>query len=274
MAKSSKKSTVANMSGEVGEIIEQAVPAVVSMDDIDAVLASIETESEGGEADVTKDIADNEFALEAAVSAVERYEADDANKEEAVEEVSTETVIEAAEVEAGDTEVEAEAKPEKPKKEKKERIFFSKQSDRIAHRLGDKLGEFMLLEIGDADLTGEQLQAKNKEVLAAIDGTAKKVGEKAAMLFKWLQQGGELNEVMKRTFTVMAKDGFITSGDKGNVQENLLAKPYSMGTARSQSNQMFCLFRALKIANTDGKGKLVPNPDSIILMKANATLGL
>jgi hypothetical protein len=218
----------------------------------------------------------NELELEAAISAVERYEDQPADGEAAAAEGEAEApVVDETEAPAkkGSGRKKKETAPKEPA-EKKAKIFFSKQSDRIAHRLGDKLGEFMLLEIGDAELSGEDLQARNKEVLSLIDGTAKKVGEKAAMLFKWMQQGGELNEVMKRAFTLMAKEGFLTSGDKGNLQENLLAKPYSLGTARSQSNQIFCLFRALKVANMDGKGKMVPNPNSLVLMKANATLGL
>lgn len=162
----------------------------------------------------------------------------------------------------------------KEPKEKKERIFFSKQSERVAHMLNDKVGEFMLLEVGDAALTGEELTAKNKEVLALFDAdtTAKKVAEKAAMLVKWMHKGGELNEVMKRAFTLLAKEGVLTSGDKGNLQVDLGSK-YSMGTSRSQANQMFMLFPLLKIT-TKEKGKMVANPESLYLMKANALLGL
>lgn len=167
-----------------------------------------------------------------------------------------------------------EAKAPKEPKEKKERIFFSKQSERVAHMLGDKVGEFMLLELADASLTGDDLAAKNKEVLALFDAdtTAKKVAEKAAMLVKWMHKGGELNEVMKRAFTLLAKDGELTSGDKGNLQVDLATK-YSIGTARSQANQMFMLFPILKIT-TKEKGKMVANPNSLYLMKANGLLGL
>lgn len=252
-----------NQANAAGEIIEPAM-------DIDLILGTL---GEGGEVEeivAAEPDSMNELELEAAVSAAERYE--ETGETEATAEPEVEAAAEPEKKKKGGKKKDAAA-PAAPAEEKK-RIYFSKQSDRIAHRLGEKLGEFMLLEIGDAALTGEELQARNKEVLAAIDGTAKKVGEKAAMLFKWMQQGGDLNEVMKRAFTLMKKDGYLTSGDKGNLQEYLLAKPYSLGTARSQSNQVFCLFRALKIANMDGKGKMVPNDQSIILMKANSTLGL
>jgi hypothetical protein len=160
------------------------------------------------------------------------------------------------------------------KVEKKKRVLFNKQSERILHNLGDKTGDFMLLELKDAELTGDKLKERNKEVLALIDAIpAKKVGEKALQLFKWMHNGGDMNEVMRRAFTLLAKDSQLESGDKGNLQTDLLKKPYSVGTARSQSNQMFMLMPALKITIKE-KGRMVANPDSLILMKVNSILGL
>ena len=60
---------------------------------------------------------------------------------------------------------------------------------------------------------------------------------------------------------------------KGNVQSELM-KAYKLGTSRSQSNQMFQLFKGLKITVPDGKGKQVPNPDSVIYAHAKSALGL
>lgn len=221
---------------------------------------------------------------------------ENAASDELVEEAVIDLEIEAAKTRAqegetvaeGEAPVEATDKPAKSKgkkakskdtpastepAEKKARVFFSKQSDRIAHNLGEKVSEMMLLEVGDAALSGDDLKAKNAEVMELIDGTAKKVGEKANMLFKYMSKGGELNEVMKRAFQVLAKDGELTSGEKGNLQLNLLSKPYSLGTARSQSNQMFMLLPALKVTLKE-KGKMVPNPNSLILAKINSMLGL
>jgi hypothetical protein len=92
-------------------------------------------------------------------------------------------------------------------------------------------------------------------------------------LFGWLKNGGTLNEVMRRAFVEMAKDGCLTSGKNGNLHATLLAKPYSGPTAASQGNQIFMLFPALKIAIKE-KGKLIPNPDSLLLAKVNSLLGL
>lgn len=255
----------------VDEIIETATGAAPSI--IDELLESFDVGDANSREEVLgMDTAPDatELDLEVAVAAIEEttVTADKPAKKGKKGKKATDADPDKPSTEPGEEPAAAAAAP------KKERKFFSKQSDRIAHNLGDKLGENMLLVLSDAALTGDDLIARNKEILETIDGTAKKVGEKAAMLFKWLQTGGDLNEVMKRAFKLLKKDGFITSGDKGTMQLDLLKKPYSLGTARSQSNQIFVLFRLLKIANEDGKGKLVPNPESLILAKANALLGL
>lgn len=170
--------------------------------------------------------------------------------------------------------------PKAPKEPKPPRMTYvtNKKSEVLLHTLGENAKDFLVLEVADADLDTDALKTKQEVLLSLIDkkedgGAAKKVGEKAVMLFKWLKAGGELNEVMKRAFTVLAKQGELTSGDKGNLQADLLAKPYSLGTARSQANQMFMLFPLLKITVKE-KGRMIPNPDSVILAKAKAQLGL
>jgi hypothetical protein len=255
-----------------------AVPAgvIASADNIDALLAEMGVpEVEVTTVDPTVIDIDSVVAAVARDEAYAKAGAEDDPYTLANPDIETDTHAEEAPAVEAETKPAKEKKAKTPKepKEKKERIFFSKQSDRIAHQLGDKLSEFMLLELGDATLTGDDLKAKNAEVLTSIDTTAKKVGEKANMLFKWMNKGGDLNEVMARAFKVLVRDGELTSGDKGNLQLDLVSKPYSMGTARSQANQIFMLFPILKITMKE-KGKMVPNPDSLIFMKAKAQLGL
>lgn len=212
----------------------------------------------------------SEPELEAAVASAEKIEA--------VQEHYAAQDGEAAEVAAPPAEApppEAAPEPaavEAPKrKERTPRVTYAKQSDRIAARMGDKFGHFSALVTADADRDVAELKA---EFTGIIDKMAKKVGEKAAMLLDYLKDGGDLNEVMARSFKVLVKDGRITSGDKGNVQATLLEKPYSIGTARSQANQIFCLFPALKITVKGEKGVQVPNPDSLILATVKTRLGL
>jgi hypothetical protein len=78
---------------------------------------------------------------------------------------------------------------------------------------------------------------------------------------------------MRRTFTVLHRDGQITGGMKGNLHLELLAKPYSSGTAASQGNQMFMLLPLIGVCLKE-KGKMVPNPHSPLLAMINAGLGL
>lgn len=160
-----------------------------------------------------------------------------------------------------------------PKKEKVRHGPPLTKSQKVVAKLGERASEFLLLEINDASLDEEALKLRQEEVLAEVDGLAKKVAEKATMLFGWLKNGGKLNEVMLRTFKVLIEDGEITSGVKGNLQSNLMAKPYSAGTAASQANQMFMLLPALKVTKKE-KGRMVANPESLILAKAKAELGL
>ncbi len=188
-------------------------------------------------------------------------------------------------------EPEAEAKPEKaakapkePKEPKEARVTYvtGKASDVLTARVGN-VNEMLLLEASDLELTAEELEAKQRDLLDMLNArprtgseqsTQKKVAEKVVMLFTWMKKGGSLNEVMRRTFTVLARDGHITSGDKGNLHAELLAKPYSVGTCRAQSGQMMAMLPMLKIANKGEKGRLELNPDSLIFAKIKADLGL
>ena len=96
------------------------------------------------------------------------------------------------------------------------------------------------------------------------------------MLLTWMASGKDtsaLNEVLLRSFSVLFKDGELTSGNKGNLQTNLLSKPYSPGTAASQANQMFMLFPILGITHRE-KGRMVINPDSAIVDVMKLKMGL
>lgn len=251
----------------VNETNQSVEEVVLGSGTIDDILSTLDVDDE---------------IIEAAPSGPELNELE---LEEAVSSVQVDELLSTA-YETSDAQPAASAKdtPKKPAKEKaakadKEpkapRVFFTKQSERVAHQLGAKGSEMLLLEINDAMLTGPDLAEKNKEVLALLDsdGTAKKVGEKAAMLFKFMNNGGTLNEVMARAFKVLVRDGELTSGEKGNLQLDLVAKPYSLGTARSQANQIFMLFPILKITHKV-KGRMEPNPNSLILAKVKSQLGL
>jgi len=214
----------------------------------------------------------DELALEDA-EIVESHEVEDA----------IEAVAAKADVADADAEVTAAPKKEKkakapkePKEPKAPRItsITHKPGDRLVALLGDK--SHLHFFMSDSAEANEVRVNSFVDAMNTRDAIADKVKDKAIMLFTWLksEKGADsLNEVMKRAFEVLKKDGELTSGKNGNLQSNLLAKPYSPGTAASQANQMFMLFPLLGITQRE-KGKMVANPDSTVLTVVNARLGL
>lgn len=143
-------------------------------------------------------------------------------------------------------------------------------------KLGADARDYLTFSLADAALNEDALVAKQDAFIERMndnDSIADKVKEKMSMTLCYVKNGGELNEVLKRAFTVLHNEGELTSGDKGNLQLNLLSKPYSMGTSRSQSCQMFMALPELGIV-TKIKGQMVANPDSALLPLINAKLGL
>ena len=171
---------------------------------------------------------------------------------------------------------EAAAKPAKEKKAPAPTSVTHKPGDLLKHKLGEKAGEYLMFSLADAALDPDALAAKQQAFIDRMndkDAIADKVRDKISMFLVWMVKGGELNEVLKRSITLLHKEGQLTSGDKGNLQLNLLEKPYSVGTARSQGNQMFMALPELGLTLKE-KGRMVPNPDSALLPMAYNMLGL
>lgn len=184
--------------------------------------------------------------------------------------------LKAAAGDAPTIEPEAAAEEKEPKVPKAPRptSVTHKPGDLLLAKLGDKAKDYLVFDLDT--LVSEEKFNEFIERMNDRDAIADKVREKIIMLATWMAKGAApdaLNEVLRRTFMVLHKDGMLTSGDKGNLQLNLLAKPYSMGTARSQANQMFMALPELGLTLKE-KGKMVPNPDSIMLHAINKQLGL
>ncbi len=273
MAKKSKKAGVQmnmNMEAAISEVSEDTIAALT------ANLADIiEEEQVEAKAETASDEDAELLAIAAEIEAAE---------------VETEEVKMAPEEEAFHSAESTEPKPQiAAKKAKKEKVAKAPRATSVTHKPGDlllaKLGEnasdFLVFTRQDATLEESERKAKIDAFIGRMNVMlqteegyiADKVKDKALQLFGWMKYGGALNEVMRRAFTVLTKEGKLTSGNKGNLQTNLLAKPYSPGTAASQANQMFMLFPLLEITKRE-KGVMVANPDSLILMKAQAELGL
>lgn len=170
---------------------------------------------------------------------------------------------------------EADAAPKEPKVPRATSVTHA-PGDLLLAKLGAKANDFLTLRLSDAELNEEALKQRQADFIARLndrEAIADKVKEKMQMFLVWMTKGGDLNEVLKRALTVLHSQGELTSGDKGNLQLNLLSKPYSIGTARSQANQMFMALPELGLTIKE-KGKMVPNPDSALLPMAFNMLGL
>jgi hypothetical protein len=154
------------------------------------------------------------------------------------------------------------------------RVKYENKTDLMKSRLGDQLGEYMVLEVADAALEGAELQAKQNETLAVIDGLSQKPKNRANFLMTFMHKGGKLNEPIQRAFQVLKRDGQITTGDKGNYHLDLVSRPYAVSAARAMGNNTITVLRALKVILLGEKGVYAPNPDSLILAKVNQQLGL
>lgn len=231
-----------------------------------------------------------EFEAEAALDLdLDSFDADDLDLSELdllpATEVAVEEEAPVAEMAVEEEAPVAEAKKAAPKRPTTARTTYinSRASDVLKDRLGGNTAEALVLEVGDIELDEATLAVKQKELMDLLNvrphhstadqgSTQKKVAEKIVMLFAYMKNGGKLNEVMARTFKILIRDGYIQSGDKGNLHQELLSKPYSPGTARAQSGQMMKMLPMLKIATVSDKGHLVANPESLILMKMTSEL--
>lgn len=288
-AKTTRKSKTTTAEKELTMNMAVAHETEIDLSADDAILASMLEGIEGGAEELNAadglpgddagliDLND-EAAIEAAIADIEKAEAvqDHYAAEEGAPEAEAATVSDKPK---------KEKKAKEPKEPKAPRVTYvgNKASEVLKARLGDKTNEMLVLEVEDASLDPAELEAKQSELLKLLntrpgtsDGgaTQKKVAEKIVMLFGWLKNGGKLNQVMDITFRTLIADGEIQSGEKGNLWAALLAKPYSKGTANAQGGQMMAMLPMLKIATKSEKGKLVANPNSMILLAVRNQLSL
>jgi len=240
------------------------------LDDVTATAAPVDAAA--ADNDLVDDLLDDVAQQAASIEAKQKLYAEQDAPEVGSGDDAPQTDADAVAADTKKPRKKKDAAPKEPKATRPTSVTH-KPGDLLLAKLGTKAGDYLIFSADPAEN-----ETKVADFIARMndrEAIAEKVREKIIMLMTWMAGGrtGALNEVLRRTFTVLSKDGTLTSGDKGNLQQDLLAKPYSMGTARSQANQMFMALPELGLT-LKSKGAMTPNPDSIMLQAINAQLGL
>lgn len=204
--------------------------------------------------------------LEAAVSGAEATE-------ESVASASI-TTLEAGSAPTGDTsDVKPVASADKPKRVATPRKRYTDKTERLKDKLGTDLAEYSVLTLSDAGVTDADLLAVMESTLVIIRGMSGKSQNWAVKMIEFMAgKKSTMSEVTKRILTLLQKDGFVTTGNTGNMYIDLVSKPYSPGAARAMGGNNLAMLMHLKVIQPDGKGRYVANPESLLLMKANSML--
>lgn len=93
-----------------------------------------------------------------------------------------------------------------------------------------------------------------------VDKLAKKVGDKAVNLIRFQGDSKKLQGYTRIGLSKLIEDGEASSKQ---LTDHFVSAGYTIGTARSQANQLMTLFPALKVAHKSGRNLLL-NADSTI----------
>lgn len=266
MAKNAKKTTALSMNH---------VEAVVVDDSFEALLADL-----GMPADLaTKPVSDE--VLESSVASIEAAEVVmstatpdaiiDGHETTAADKIaSAEELTEAVAAEEGEATV-------KVKKERAPRKHYADKIERLKDRIGADLPEYSVLTLQDASsiVGDEELKAITERTMDIIRGMNSKEKNRATNFMEYLSgKRAKLNAVLERVLRVLARDGYLQTGNEGNVHKDLLSAEYSAASARAMGGNTLGMFADLKvILPLEGhKGRFVANEDSLLLAKAQAML--
>lgn len=173
-------------------------------------------------------------------------------------------------IEAENADAEGVEKPAAEKKERQARIFFAKKTDRIQHKLGDKVAEYTLRELPDGDLTDEVIEAEKNATLAEIDKLGVKPQQRATLIIEYLAgKSNNLNSVIADAFKLLHTEGKVEMGQDGNLWKALSAR-YSTGSARAMGGNTLIAMKALKVIDEAGRA----NPKSLIYPAVIERMGL
>lgn len=219
--------------------------------------ANIDDELEALLADATVATAEEEEIDDKALEEIDAQAAIAASKEEAYAEQEGEVADPTAKV----TPISAAKKPRTPRVS---RAAGAKPSDVLAQVLDTaQLAQAACLVSGE--VASEEL---TDSLMTTINGLAKKVGDKAVNLLRHNENPAKLQK-----YTVIGLNTLIAGGDATSrtFTDALMAAGYTIGTARSQANQLMSLLPALKVAEKNGR-QLTLREDSVIREKFQAAL--
>jgi hypothetical protein len=160
---------------------------------------------------------------------------------------------------------EASAKPEVKR-------WGSNKVGRIKETLGDQP---IVLELGDALLTPDELKAKSDAFVKSVGKESIKVKNRAALMIDYIMgKAKEQTFVHGAAFKCLVTDGKLTSGDSGNLHAVLIAKPYSVGAARAMGRNTINTLVLLKVVTPGEKGTFLVNEQSMVLAKVKELMKL
>lgn len=164
---------------------------------------------------------------------------------------------------------------DKPKRAATPRKHYSDKVQRLKDRVGDALSEYTVLTTADALVDEGELSAVMERTLEIIRAMNVKEKTRASNFIEFLSgKKVKLNEVLERVLRLLDREGFLTTGNTGNVMKDLIARPYSIASARAMGSNTVGMFADLKVIIPDGKGRFVANPDSLLLAKARSLLAI
>lgn len=144
------------------------------------------------------------------------------------------------------------------------------RAPRVSRAAGAKPFDVLKAAINDDEalakvamlVTGDTPSTSLVDDLAnTINALAKKVGDKATNLLRYKGQPSKIQKYTTLGLNLLIEKGSVSSKE---LVSHLESSGYTIGTARSQANQLMSLFPALKIANRSGR-QLSLRSDSTIV---------
>ena len=260
--------------------------SIVSEADFDTLLADLGLNDDDDEIIIKAEEEVGEAELEAAVAAAETQDVINAHYDEESEAhekrealLNEECLLDPmSHPEALLTD---EGAPEAPKKEKKAkepkekkvpvRKHYSSKAERVSDKLGSSLGDYMVLELTDAALTGDDLAAKQSETMQILKEAGQKVANRMTFLIEFAAgKSANLNGIALTALNLLKSEGKIVTGEKGNLMTEL-TKKYAKTSANAMGNNTVAAMRSLKMI-TKGEDGYVPNPNSLYYHKISGML--